>query len=155
VRVYIAGPMTGIRAFNFPAFDSMAITLRRMGHEVICPSELDDPESRAAAMASVDGDPAEYARLTGLSWGDFLSRDVKVIADGGIDAIVVLDGWEKSRGARLETFVGKALCGIPVQFVVPYYGGANGLMGLTDLALYRAWAAEPTLAIHGAYGVTA
>ena len=109
MKVYLAGPMTHIKQFNFPAFDAVAEDLRRPdpdAFEVISPAELDDPAARAAAMASEDGDPEEYARLTGLTWGDFLSRDVKLIADGGFDAIICLDGWEKSRGARLETFVG-------------------------------------------------
>lgn len=111
MKVYLAGPMTHIKQFNFPAFDAVAADLRDDtfgpgSFEVISPAELDDPAARAAAMSSEDGDPEEYARLTGLTWGDFLSRDVKLIADGGFDAIICLEGWENSRGARLETFVG-------------------------------------------------
>lgn len=106
MKVYLAGGMTHHPQFNFPVFDAAADALRGYGYEVVSPAELDDPAARAAAMASTTGDPAEYARLTGLTWADFLARDVKLIADGGFDAIVVLPGWEKSRGARLETFVG-------------------------------------------------
>lgn len=111
-RIYIAGPMTGIPQFNFPAFDAAAADLRAQGFEVVTPSEMDDDATRQMAMASVDGAPGSGS-ANGESWGDFLARDVKMIADDGIEGIFVLPGWEKSRGARLETFVGH-LCGLIV-----------------------------------------
>jgi hypothetical protein len=110
-KVYVAGPMTGIPQMNFPCFDDAASALRQRGYEVVSPAELDSPESRAAALASEDGTPAGYAE--GETWGQFLARDVKLIADEGIQAIVVLPGWQESRGARLETFVAR-LCGLPI-----------------------------------------
>ncbi|MGZ6587122.1 MAG: DUF4406 domain-containing protein [Solirubrobacteraceae bacterium] len=113
-RAYVAGPMTGIPQFNFPAFDVAAYALRAVGYDVVSPAEIDDPETRAAALASPDGAPGS-GTANGETWGDFLARDVKLIADDGIELIVVLDGWECSRGSRLETFVGRALCGIPVR----------------------------------------
>lgn len=111
MRVYLAGPMTGIPAMNFPAFDAAATDLRARGYDVVSPSELDDPEDRSAALGSEDGDLSKLE--SGKSWGDFLARDVKLIADEGIEAIVVLPDWEQSRGARLETFIGR-LCGLPI-----------------------------------------
>jgi hypothetical protein len=113
VKVYLAGPMTGISQFNFPAFDAAAESLRARGFEVVSPAELDDPETRAAALASDDGAPGS-GTASDETWGDFLARDVKLIADGGVEAIVVLPRWEGSRGARLETFIGNALCGLPI-----------------------------------------
>ncbi len=108
--VYMAGPMTGLPQFNFPAFDALAASLRSAGYAVISPSELDDPEDRAAALASPDG-YMHGGHHMNKTWGDFLARDVKLIADGPIDGIVILPRWETSRGARLETFVGRMLCG--------------------------------------------
>ena len=110
-RVYLAGPMTGYEHFNFPAFDAAAVDLRERGYEVVSPAELDSPAARAAALASKDGDTAHYAE--GDSWGTLLARDVKLIADEGIEAIVALPGWGVSRGAKLETFVGR-LCDLPI-----------------------------------------
>lgn len=101
--------MTGIPQFNFPAFDAAAARLRAMGHDVVSPAELDSPESRAEALASETGVLQDVTQ----TWGDFLARDVKLIADGGIEAILVLPGWSKSRGARLETFVAH-LMGLPI-----------------------------------------
>lgn len=103
-RYYIAGPMTNIPQFNYPAFDRAAQHLRAAGYEVVSPAEMDDPATRAAALASVDGRPGSGS-VNGETWGDFLARDVKLIADT-VDGIIVLPGWEKSKGARLEVFVG-------------------------------------------------
>jgi hypothetical protein len=135
--------MTHIPQFNFPAFDAMAASLRADGHEVISPAELDDPVDRAAALASPDGSILSYGKGVKKTWGQFLARDVRLIADDGIEGIVVLPGWEKSRGARLETFVGAALCDLPVY---TYEGGY--LYEVADIELFRAWCAEPNLAIH-------
>lgn len=112
MKVYLAGPMSGIVQFNFPAFLVAAQSLRDQGIEVVSPAELDDPETRDAAMASEDGSFGS-GTVNGETWGDFLARDVKLIADDGIEAIVVLPGWERSRGARLETFVA-SLVDLPI-----------------------------------------
>lgn len=112
MKVYLAGPMTGIPQFNYPAFDAGACELRRRGFEVQSPAELDNAETRAAALLSPDGAPGSGSS-NGETWGDFLARDVKLIADGGIDAVYVLPDWHRSRGARLETFVAY-LNGLPV-----------------------------------------
>jgi len=110
MKLYIAGPMTGIPAFNFPAFLAEAEAIRAIETheeigliEVVCPAELDNPEDRERAMASLDGGVIHYE--SGKTWGDFLARDIKLLTDGGFDAVVVLPNWHTSRGARLETFV--------------------------------------------------
>lgn len=108
--LYVAGPMSGRPQFNYPAFDAMAEVLRDDGWIVQSPAEMDDPKVRQAAMECETGDFAEFYAKLGVAgheretWGDFLSRDVKLIADD-VDGIVLLDGWETSRGARLEAFV--------------------------------------------------
>jgi len=122
MRYYIAGPMSGIPAFNFPAFHAAAAALRAAGYDVVSPAETDPEDVAAAAMASKDGKP-----MSGVSetWGDALARDVKMLADGvvvavspiyedgtqdvtraSIDGICFLPGWENSKGARVEAFVG-------------------------------------------------
>lgn len=108
--IYIAGPMTGYPRFNFPLFETVAKNLRLQGHIVVSPHELDSQETRRDAWASKDGKVTQAME----SWGECLARDVKLLADGHhrgdetdtIDAIALLPNWEKSRGARLEAFVG-------------------------------------------------
>lgn len=110
--VYLANKMTGKPQFNYPWFDEAAAYLRGQGIDVRSPAEMDDPETRAAAMASPDGAPGTGV-AHGETWGDFLARDVKLIADEGIEAIVVGPEWMNSKGARLETFIAHQL-GLPV-----------------------------------------
>jgi hypothetical protein len=148
-RLYTAGPMSGISQMNFPAFDALAYRLRKAGYEVISPAELDDPKSRLAALASLDGNL--NISHPGVSWGMFLARDVELIADDGIEAVVVLPGWEKSRGARLETFVANALCGLPI-FTVGQSWGHLTLHPVPYLTLVRAWAANDDIVLNHEYG---
>ncbi len=69
---------------------------------MISPAEIDCKEDGDVALQSKTGDPKDANR----SWGDFLARDVKLLADTGIEGIVFLPNWEKSKGAKLEAFVG-------------------------------------------------
>jgi Domain of unknown function (DUF4406) len=96
VKYYLAGPMSGYPQQNFPLFDRVANLLRDQGYEIVSPAELDSPEERAIALAD---------QRSQQSWGDFLSRDVKIVADD-VQGIIFLPGWEKSRDARLEATVG-------------------------------------------------
>lgn len=114
--LYVAGPMSNLPQFNFPLFETVAVALRADGYTIVSPHECDAEETRAAAWASPDGKVH-----TGMeTWGDCLGRDVRMLADGlsvgthtentgellKIDGIAFLPNWEKSRGARLEAFVG-------------------------------------------------
>lgn len=103
MMIYIAGPMSGIPQFNFPAFDAAATLLREQGYDVQSPAEMDSPETRAVALKSPDGRFGS-GTVNGETWGDFLARDVKLVADS-VEGIGLLPNWETSRGARLETFV--------------------------------------------------
>lgn len=104
-RYYLTGPMTGIPQFNFPAFREAAEHLREQGIEVISPAELDGPGIAAAAEVSADGALPDGTKICGQTYGDMLGRDVKIVIDE-VSGLILLPGWEKSRGARIECFVG-------------------------------------------------
>jgi hypothetical protein len=110
---YLAGPMTGIPQFNFPLFESEAKRLRAMGMDIISPHEQDSPAVQEAAWASPDG-ALHSGHIAGETWGDILARDVKLVADE-VCGILVLPDWNRSRGARLETFVAY-LCNKPIKY---------------------------------------
>lgn len=136
-KLYIAGPMTGIPQFNFPAFDVAAASLRSYGYLVVSPVELDDPSSRAAALSNETGDPEQYNADTGETWGDLLARDVKMIADE-VSGVVALEGWEESRGARLEVFVART-CGKPVYSYEEWLNDPTPGAPLTEEFLIPDW----------------
>lgn len=104
MRLYLAGPMSGIEQFNFPAFYEAAETLRAAGHDIVSPAEMDaDDGIDGEAMASEDGDASKLS----LTWAELLARDVMILGDEtetAVDGIVFLPGWISSRGARLEAF---------------------------------------------------
>lgn len=90
VQTYLSGPMTGIPEFNHPAFHAKAAELRALGVDVLNPAEHD----------------AECG--TDMPWAFYLRRDLVLLAEQ-CDRIVLLPGWENSKGARLEVHVGKEL----------------------------------------------
>lgn len=113
-KAYLCGPMTWIPQFNFPLFDSEAKRLRATGEwDIVSPAELDDPQVRREALANKTGEPSKDNH--DQTWGDFLARDIKLIADEGIEAIITLPKWWKSEGGRLECFVASLpRLGLPV-----------------------------------------
>lgn len=90
--VYLSGPMSGIKDENFPAFNAAARALRMLGYEVVNPAEFE---------TDVDG-LSERSR-----WVKYLKADIKALMD--CDGIVMLPGWQKSEGAKLEHYNAKAL----------------------------------------------
>lgn len=116
--LYLAGPMSRLPQSNFPAFDAAAAELRRAGLEIISPAEMDDPETRQAAL---NNEPLP------TTWGSMLGRDIQVIADQ-CDGIIFLKGWTESLGARLEAFA--ALCAGKTIFGY-YLGGSRTVHWLT------------------------
>lgn len=90
MATYIAGPMSGYPDFNHPAFHAKAAELRAAGEDVINPADFD---------AEIGPDQP---------WDAYLRRDLVLLAEK-CDKIVLLPGWEKSKGATLERLVGAKL----------------------------------------------
>lgn len=122
--LYIAGPMSGIPQFNFPAFYEAQKALEAQSYTVINPAELDPPEVQEAAWASGDG-VLKGGMVGGHTWGMLLARDVQVVADQ-CDGLALLPGWSGSKGARLELMVAQ-LCNKPLYEYIsgglrPFHG---------------------------------
>lgn len=78
MKIYIAGPMSGLIEFNRPAFMFTAEKLTGRGHTALNPAILPD----------------------GLLQAEYM--DICLAMLRCAHAIYLLDGWEKSAGARAE-----------------------------------------------------
>lgn len=116
MKLYLAGPMSGIKDFNFPAFHAAATVLRGLGHSVWSPAERDEAEGFNPTT-----DKAQPLR-------HYMRFDLPAVLD--CDAVAVLPGWRKSKGAQLEVHVATQ-CSIPVL-------SANGLEPITETTLEEA-----------------
>lgn len=86
IKVYIAGPMTGYPELNYPAFAAAAERLRRLGFEVVSPAEL-NPITTPYREAMIN--------------------DILALVE--CHHILLLDGWENSKGAALEHHIASVL----------------------------------------------
>jgi hypothetical protein len=100
-KYYLAGPMSNIPQFNYPAFHNAAKVLREKGLEIASPAEMDTPEQQEVAMASTDGRIPDSGFVGDATWGMTLGKDITFIADEAT-GIIALPDWHKSKGARLE-----------------------------------------------------
>lgn len=85
MKIYIAGPMTGYKDFNRPAFKAFSLKLSLDGHVVLNPAVLPD----------------------GLTQPQYM--DICLAMLRCAQAIYLLDGWEKSSGARAEKALAEKL----------------------------------------------
>lgn len=99
-KVYIAGPMRGYKNFNVESFDSAEGCLRALGFDVFNPARFDRDRYGDAVMVSETGDVADVEHL-GFNLAETLAHDIRVILTE-CDGIVMLSGWEGSKGATAE-----------------------------------------------------
>ncbi len=88
MATYLAGPMTGLPEFNYPAFHAKAAELRAQGIDVRNPAENDSGSA-------------------GKSWEFYMRLALRMLLE--CDEIHMLPGWGESRGAQLELFVARML----------------------------------------------
>lgn len=86
--LYIAGGMTGLPEFNYPAFHAAALRLRAAGYKALNPA-------------------ANHKGRTDLPYATYIRTALKQVMKA--DAVAVLPGWEKSQGARLEVHTAQVL----------------------------------------------
>ena len=105
MKVYIAGPMSGQKDWNFPAFFEAEKQLTALGHEAINPAHNDGKTAEEALISAGSPDRPNH------SWAYYMRRDLPNVLTA--DAVCVLPGWQSSKGASLEVEVAQAL-GVPL-----------------------------------------
>lgn len=103
---YLAGPMSGKPGFNYAEFDRVAGILRSQAYPIVSPAEFEHEQQRKKIMEANGDEPHDSV---GPAWTDCLARDVCVVANPRCVGVICIDGWEGSRGARLETHVAYSL----------------------------------------------
>ena len=88
-RIYIAGPMRGVKDFNRAAFTEHAARLRALGWAVENPVEIG---GRFGAVEEIASDNALLRRL----------MEYELVTIKSVDAVFMLSGWEFSKGSRRE-----------------------------------------------------
>ncbi|MET4780838.1 DUF4406 domain-containing protein [Glaciihabitans sp. UYNi722] len=91
MKVYIAGPMTGLPDFNYPAFRDAETHLTARGLTALCPADSEQHNTTGAPQP----------------WDWYMRHALRMVIDS--DAVCLLPGWQTSNGANLEVTVAEAL----------------------------------------------
>lgn len=81
--VYISGPITGMDDLNRKEFEKYKDIVNKSGHRAINPHDL-----------------TKHLDTSKWSWEDFMTVDLPFLLLSS--TIICLDGWQSSKGARLE-----------------------------------------------------
>ena len=119
MKIYLAGPMRGIPQFNFPAFDFAAAKLRAEGHEVFSPADRDRTIHGVVLEDNPTGDEQIAVEKVGFSLRKALGDDTAWIC-ASAEAVALLPGWDKSKGAVAEAALAVAL-GLETIILGPEY----------------------------------
>lgn len=87
MKLYLAGPMTGLPELNFPLFHAEAARIRGLGYDVVNPAEI-------------NADPS-------AGWAKCLRDDIRELVT--CDGVALLPDWTLSRGASLERHIAESL----------------------------------------------
>lgn len=102
--LYIAGPMTGLPQFNYPAFQEASEQLRDAGYYTLSPT-ISHLELTA---------PRPEVLQTEGEWEDYMRNGINQLIRA--DGVAVLSGWTGSRGATIEAELAANL-GMPVHML--------------------------------------
>ena len=91
IKVYIAGPMSGLPEYNYPAFYKAEEKLKVMGYEAMNPARNPKQEN----------------------WQLYMRQAITLMMR--CDCIFLLPGWTSSRGALLEHEIASSIA-MPVAY---------------------------------------
>lgn len=106
-RVYICGPMAGKPGLNADEFERARWVVEQLGQTAVVPHTL-SPYQHDGDCPPVYGTKGAQDQHDG---GCYLRGDIAVMVL--CEYVYRLPGWEKSKGATIETAIAQAL-GIPI-----------------------------------------
>lgn len=111
MKLYLAGPISGIPLFNFPAFHAAEESLNAKGHEVFSPARMTEFQHGADFASRYPTGDTIAAKCNGFDLRKAMAWNLMAICNE-VDALALLPGWSKSNGTAVEIAVAKYL-GIP------------------------------------------
>jgi len=101
-KVYISGAMTGLPDNNFPAFDEAAHLVAIHGLMFSNPANI---------ARDIFYEVEHGIRPMPCRYG-FMREDIKAMCD--CNAVLLLQGWQKSWGAKWERIIAKYVFDMPI-----------------------------------------
>ena len=83
-RLFVSGPMSGLPGYNLPAFAEATDLLESVRFRDVV-------------------NPGRFGVIPGYEWRDYMRDSIRGLLL--CDAVAVLDGWQESKGARLEVTI--------------------------------------------------
>ena len=96
--IYLSTAMTGIHLFNYPKFDRAEAQLKALGYTVLSPARMSRDKGFHPEQLPADYDWSKNP--DGFDFEQCAMEDVKAVFYCG--TILMLSGWENSKGARAE-----------------------------------------------------
>ncbi|MBD3195596.1 MAG: DUF4406 domain-containing protein [Candidatus Lokiarchaeota archaeon] len=129
--IYISGPMTGYKNYNYPKFQKIAAALRAKGYKVLDPASDIPPMLPGGKVISIDElhqmmDNGEISHKE--AWRCFLRGDIVAVMTE-CNAIYNLKNHKASKGARFER-----TCNARMDYPEFFEGGENDLLSPKELA---------------------
>lgn len=105
MKLYLAGPVSDLPQFNYPAFEANRKYLEAAGYDVLSPTDNDDPKNPFR-----------------LHWTEYMRMSIRQLTV--CDGVAVLSGIESSKGGVLELLIAQHL-NMPIQSVAAWVGEAR------------------------------
>jgi hypothetical protein len=111
MKIYVSGPMTGYKDYNYPKFQKIAKELRERGYDVVDPATDVKPMLKSGEQVTIERlhelvDSGEVSEKE--AWRCFLRGDIVALMME-CDAIYLLKNWRQSKGARFERTCAKRM----------------------------------------------
>lgn len=122
MKLYIAGPMTGIPHHNYPLFNEVEKELVRVGYTALNPARVDEAHSQMEPNCLV-------CKGSTHGWDWYMRKTIAIMCTA--DGLALLPNWQESRGARIERDLAHTLK-MPTLMWFDWINRAEGVLHAFD-----------------------